>query len=206
MRVLLIHGMGRTPLSLLGLAASLRRAGHAPSLAGYVSWAQGFDDVVRRVELRLTQWEREAVPYACVGHSLGGLVLRAALGAQPIRFARHLLLLGTPSRTPRLALRFGQQVWYRRFNGGSGQRLTDPDFFAQLPLPAVPCTVVAGTRGNPLTNRLFPNAPNDGIVAVDETILPEPTRQIMVPVGHTFMMNDARVRHEIHRALALAPA
>lgn len=201
MRALLVHGMGRTPLSLAWLAADLRRAGLQPTLVGYAAWAESFDGMVRRVRAHVARWEREAVPYACIGHSLGGLLLRAALGAESARWARHLVLLGTPNHPPRLALRLAHQMWYRAVNGASGQHLANANFFERLPPVAVPCTVIAGTRENLLTRRFFREAPNDGIVAVDETQLPAPARQLTFPVGHTFMMNDARVRAAIREAV-----
>ena len=153
MRVLLVHGMGRTPLSLRGLASDLCRAGHEPAIVGYAAWAEHFENIVRRVAARLAVWEREAMPYAGIGHSLGGLVLRAALGSQPAQFARHVVLLGTPNQPSQLATRVGRHLWYRACNGTCGQHLADPNFFDRLPPLSVPCTIIAGTRSNRFSQR-----------------------------------------------------
>ena len=59
----------------------------------------------------------------------------------------RLILLGTPSRPPRLARRFHRLIPYRWINGQSGQLLARSTFFSVLPVDVVPCTVVAGTRG-----------------------------------------------------------
>ena len=53
MQVLLVHGLGRTPLSLVGLALDLRRWGHQPRLLGYVGALERYDAIVRRVRRRL---------------------------------------------------------------------------------------------------------------------------------------------------------
>ena len=49
MRVLLIHGLARTPLSLLGLARDLRRAGHRTELVAYSGALESYQGIVTRV-------------------------------------------------------------------------------------------------------------------------------------------------------------
>src|SRR6266545_2243859 len=83
MRVLLLHGLGRTPLSLARLGRELRRAGHVPELVGYVAAVERFAVIRARVRRRLEHAARRGEPYAAVGHSLGGLLVRAALTEWP---------------------------------------------------------------------------------------------------------------------------
>jgi pimeloyl-ACP methyl ester carboxylesterase len=148
MRVILIHGLGRTPLSLLGLASDLRRTGHHTELVAYSGAFQSYWGIVARVRRQLEAAASGGEPYAIVGHSLGGLIARAALDQWPPTqpLPRHLVMLGTPSRVPRLARRFRRWWLYRLVNGQCGQLLAEPTFFAGLPQPVVPTTVIAGTR------------------------------------------------------------
>jgi hypothetical protein len=194
--VLLVHGLGRTPLSLLRLAHALAGAGHRPTMVGYLAGLERFTRIRDRVRRRLEQLASQGLPYAAVGHSLGGLLLRAALAGWPPRLVppRHLILLGTPHRPPLLATRFRRLWLYRLALGQCGQLLAQPEFFAALPPLKVPCTVVAGTRGWPLWSGPFAGAVNDGIVALSEVRPPAPGTLVELPVGHTFMMNDRRVR------------
>lgn len=194
MRVLLVHGLGRTPAAMLGLAAAVRRAGHAPSLFGYAAWAERYDRIVARLARRLAAWEALGEDYGVVGHSLGGVLLRSALAEAGATHARALVLLGSPARPPRLARAFAGRLPYRVVNGDPGQRLADERFFGALPSPAVRTLVIAGTRDLFATRRAFGGAPNDGVVALDEAVLPAPAALAEVPAGHTFMMNHAHVR------------
>jgi pimeloyl-ACP methyl ester carboxylesterase len=203
LQVLLVHGMGRTPLSLFRLARHLRRAGHRPRVVGYVAAVERFPTIRDRVRRRLELAARSGRPYAAVGHSLGGLLVRAALadwpGAMPL--PRHVIMLGTPSRPPRLARRL-QRLWpYRLFNGECGQLLARAEFFTGLPPTAVPCTIVAGTGGWRGRWSPFGQEANDSVVAVDEAEVDGPANLEQVPVRHTFMMNDRRVRALILNAL-----
>ena len=151
MQVLLIHGLARTPLSLLGLARDLRRAGHRTELVAYSGALESFPRIIARVRHRLGMAAARGAPYAVVGHSLGGLIVRAALDPWPADrpLPRHVVMLGTPSRVPRLARRLHRGWPYRLVNGVCGQLLAEPVFFARLPRPAVPTTVIAGTKSWP---------------------------------------------------------
>ena len=206
MRVLLIHGLARTPLSLLGLAWDLRRAGHRPQLVGYIGAVESYRAIVSRVRSRLQAAGRAGEPYAAVGHSLGGLILRAALAEWPaeLRPPSCVMMLGTPNQVPRLARRLHRWRLYRWVNGEAGQLLAQPEFFAGLPVPTIPITVIAGTKGWPRAVSLFGGEPNDGVVAVAETRLSAAETVVELPASHTFMMNTRQVRALVRELLARA--
>ena len=112
-KVLLVHGMGRTPLSMWRLARTLRRAGLATEGFGYVAAWQPVSAIVDRLRARL-----EAMAdgdYVVIGHSLGGLLLRAAVATLPRGVPRpqRIIMLATPNHSPRLARRFEHAWWYR---------------------------------------------------------------------------------------------
>lgn len=203
MRVLLIHGLSRTPLSLVGLARDLRRAGYRTELVAYAGAVETFPRIVARVRRRLEAAAQGGGPYAVVAHSLGGLIVRAALERWPATqpLPRQLIMLGTPSQAPRVARRFHRWWPYRLVNGQSGQLLADPDFFARLPRPAVPITVIAGTKAWPAPLSLLGGTPNDGLVAVDEARLESEATLIEVRASHTFMMNNRQVRAAVREVL-----
>ncbi|HET7603111.1 MAG TPA: hypothetical protein VFK36_08855 [Gemmatimonadales bacterium] len=205
MHLLLVHGMGRTPLSLWRLARMLRRHGHTVEQAGYAAAVQHFETICTRVRGRIAPLAASGEPYAVIGHSLGGLVLRAALdGITPA--PRHFIMLGTPNQPPRLAQRLRRYWPYRLLCGDNGQLLAQPDFLVHLPKPTVPYTIIAGSAGPRGCWSPFGDVPNDWVVAVEETRLQPDDEPVVLPVGHTFMMNDRRVHAAIMRALDPDPA
>jgi len=198
MRVVLVHGLGRTPLSMARLARSLRTAGHPTDLVGYIAALEPFERIRMRVRACLVECASSG-PYAAIGHSLGGVLLRAALADFPATVAlpRLLVTLGTPVRPPRLA-RLLRNVWlYRRLAGECGQLLANADFLASLHVPKVPCTAIAGTRGWPHHVGPFRGALNDGVVALDETTPVGTVEHLRVAAFHTFLMNSAAVQRHI---------
>ena len=108
MRVLLIHGLARSPLSLAGLARELRRDGHHTELVAYWGAVESYSRILARVRRRLEAAAATGDPYAVIGHSLGGLIVRAALDRWPAEcpLPNHVVMLGTPN-TARRGLRVG---------------------------------------------------------------------------------------------------
>jgi hypothetical protein len=202
MHILLVHGLGRTPLSMAFLARRLRTAGHGPETFGYAGWAASYERIRERLAARITHADAAGMPWVAVGHSLGGLLLRDAIAAAAPEQLAHLIMLATPNQLPRLAPRAGRVAPFRWFTGECGRRLASPEYFRTLPVPTVPHTVIAGTRG--FTGRWSPfgDEPNDGVVAVSETILDAEVPPQAVHAAHTFIMNDATVHAAILEIVA----
>src|SRR4051812_48542261 len=103
MVVLLVHGLGRTPLSLFGLAPTLRRAGHHTPFFAYSPTLESVPSIVRRLTERLRLLPNRGRPVGLVGPSPGGLPLRLATPHAPELCAPPLVILGPPTPPPRLA-------------------------------------------------------------------------------------------------------
>lgn len=202
MQVLLVHGMGRSPLSMASLALGLRADGMRPRFFGYLSAVESVERMVARLVQRMTAISDE--PYVVVGHSLGGVLLRMAIERLPegTRPPERLVLVGSPTGAARLAQQFGSWAPYRLLYGEAGQMLGNAERMAAIPSPRVPCTVVVGTRGFPEGVSPFGQEPNDGIVAVTEVIPGEGAETVRLPRGHTFLMNAEEVREIIRNHVA----
>ncbi len=199
-RVLLVHGMGRTPLSMLLLGRALRQDGARIGTYGYVAALERFEAIATRLAQRMTA----APPVLAVGHSLGGLLLRAAVAQLPADARpRRLVMLGTPNRTPRWARALQRNPVYRLATGDSGQLLADEERMAAIPVPDVPSVVVAGDAGPRLGWTPIGHRPNDLVVAVDEAEL-DGVPLAVLPVRHTLMMHQPQVVELVRREFALA--
>jgi pimeloyl-ACP methyl ester carboxylesterase len=195
---LLVHGLGRTPVSMFPLAGAVRRAGLRTHFFGYSCTVEPFEQIVGRLARAL----RRVRPAFIVAHSLGGLLSRFALEQAPLSDLRQLVMLGTPNRPPRLAAYFWQWLPFRVFAGQSGRFLATPVEYKRLPVPHYPCTVVAGTAGPVGQLSPFRFEPNDGVVSVSETELPA-AAHVTVPAWHTWMMAHPQV-HALVREVITA--
>lgn len=190
-RAILVHGMGRTPLSMLWLRARLRQRGMDCEVFGYFAGAASFQDIADRLKAQL---ERQPEGYVAVGHSLGGLLLREAISRLPDGDSKpaHLFLLGTPNHASHLAARLRRSRLYQLLAGDSGQLLADASRVEAIRGLDLPITVVAGTAGPRHPKGPFGQEPNDGIVSLSEARLPGASLHL-VPGLHSFLMNSARV-------------
>ena len=130
-----------------------------------------------------------------IGHSLGGLLLRAALerlDSDALR-PRHLFMLATPNQSPRLARRFSRHPIYQWWTGDAGQLLANPERVDAIAPPEVPYTLVAGVSGRQGKGSPFADEPNDWIVSLGEVRLGDDDHIVTLPVGHTFLMNYREV-------------
>lgn len=196
MNILLIHGLSRTPLSLLGLEWYLQQVGWKTEQFGYFAVMESFDRIVERLRVRLQILANQGA-YGIVAHSLGGLLTRAALGAGSIPLPQHVVMLGTPNQVPRLAPHAWRLLPFRWWTGQCGFNLTSRDFFASLPKIESTYTIVAGTGGPRGFLSPFGDELNDGIVALSETKISPQDSIVQLPVMHTLMMNNSQVQTTI---------
>lgn len=201
--VLLAHGLWRTPICMLSLGRRLKAEGHVARQFAYVSVAEPHERIVTRLAAQLSALAATG-PYAVIGYSLGGVLLRAALarvsGPQPA----HFVMLGTPNRVPLLARRLSTFAAFHLTMGESGSNLSREQFYAALPRPRCPYTIIAGTRGP--VGRLSPflDEPNDGIVAVEETRIADDDVPVLLPVNHAFLPSARIVQQLVVDVLARA--
>ena len=201
MLILLVHGLGRTPLSLFGLAAALRRAGHSTRFFAYFPTFETLPRIVRRLANCLGSLATGGRPIGLLGHSLGGLLLRLALHRVPVAKVHHLVMLGTPNRGSRMAELASRWRPFRLLARDCGRFLASPDEFISLPSPCVPCTVIAGSGGPCGRLSPFGDSLNDGLVSVAEAAI-ETAALAQFPVFHTIMMDSPAVRTRVLAAFA----
>jgi pimeloyl-ACP methyl ester carboxylesterase len=197
MIALLVHGLGRTPCSLFGLASELRRDGHATQFFAYSPTFEPLPRILHRLTSRLQAFADRGEAVGLVGHSLGGLLLRSALVRVPELRVTHLVMMGTPNRPPRIAAFMWRWRLFRLVTRECGRFLASPDAILKLPTPAVPYTLIAGAAG---PHALF-HEPNDGIVTVNETRIADADEPRLVPGYHSFLMDHSATRRLVRTAL-----
>ncbi len=203
--MVLIHGMGRTPLSMMRMRRRLQRAGHKPILFGYSPTFETLQGATARL-VRLIERRADTAHYALVGHSLGTVLIRSALARLQGRLPAACFFLAPPMVACKAATFFSRFWLYKTMTGEMGRLLAAEAFMRGLPLPPTLMRIYAGT-GGPRTSWLpFGMEENDGILGVSEASGDCAALTLRVPAIHTFIMNSAPVVDDIISALAaLAP-
>lgn len=198
MHAILIHGLGRTPLSMLLLAKRLRAQGMTTHLFGYSAAFEGWDSCVERLRGFIAARAR-GERFIVIGHSLGCVLTRAVL--PKLKHQPQLgVFLAPPSTASSLAIKLSKRWLFRALTGEMGQLLARRDFMDALPVPDIPLRVYAGTNGPRGRWMPFGDEPNDGIVSVKEVQLGSIPVQLL-PTIHTLIMNSRQVAADIATAL-----
>jgi pimeloyl-ACP methyl ester carboxylesterase len=168
--VILLHGLGRTPLSMKRLEWTLRKQNYRVINAGYpstrvsieVAANHWLDDVVKN------QITDASAKIHFVAHSLGGIVLRQYLTNHEIPNLGRVVMLAPPNHGSELAERLRNNCLYRWATGPAGQQLGISEESVPNRLGPVDFElgVIAGDRSlNPLFSSWIPG-PDDGKVSV----------------------------------------
>jgi pimeloyl-ACP methyl ester carboxylesterase len=194
MIVLFVHGMGRSPISGWPMLYLLQRNGIKTTSFAYTSALESFASIKARLMSRIIAIATTE-NYIVVGHSLGGVLLRAALNALPAVTIRpsHIFLLGTPIQPSCLAKRFKENILFRAIAGDCGQMLSSPVRMSEVGSLNEPTTSIVGVRGIAITKSFFGKELNDGIVSISEASAKWISCQIQVPIIHTFLPSSRMV-------------
>lgn len=203
--VVLLHGLGRSHLSMLPLQVALESA-------GYATWNRGYDSTAAPVEtLAAVVGEaiedcraRQATRIHFVTHSMGGILIRAYFRDHAVPEAGRVVMLAPPNRGSEIVDAFRDRWWFRSATGPAGQQLgTGADSLPNtLPPLKLEVGVIAG-RGSsdPWFGGLFAGE-HDGKVSVASARLEGMSDLLVVDSGHTFMMNAPAVIRQVEAFLA----
>jgi hypothetical protein len=170
MQAILIHGMGRTPASMLILAVRLRAAGIRPHFFAYSAAFEGWKSCVNRLKKFINRHTCDH-DFIIIGHSLGTVLTRGVLPKlthKPVA----CFFLAPPTKACFAARKLAPLRLYKLLTGEMGQLLANPDFMDSLHLPDIPTKIYAGNAGLRGRYSPFGEQPNDSILTVEETLLP----------------------------------
>ena len=166
------------------LAWRFEQAGYRAHIFSYSQRTANLDGLSE--SLRVFIEERVDTPsYHLIGHSLGNIIIRNGFRKPYPPGLGRIVMIAPPNRPAELAQMFENNPVYQWATGESGQKLADPSFYEELPIPSVEFGVIAGT----ITYGIGFDGPNDGVVKVENTKLEGMADWIVVEHIHTFIMS-----------------
>lgn len=190
--VVLLHGLGRTDLSMARLVTALSDRGYRVVNVDYPSTEHSIEQLASE-ELG------PAVEDCCastgekvhfVTHSMGGIVLRYYLAEHQVENLGRVVMLSPPNQGSEVADWATENPILQRVLGPSaGQLGTGPESLPnQLGPVDFELGIIAGNKTlNPVFSRMIPGA-DDGKVSVERTKVEGMTDFLVVPHSHTYIM------------------
>jgi pimeloyl-ACP methyl ester carboxylesterase len=199
--VVLLHGLARSSLSMQIMDWRLRANDFQTVSIDYPSVSMPIPELAQTAVPEGIAACGDASKIHFVTHSMGGILLRQyieTLGYVPKNWGRTVML-GPPNKGSEIVDQTSDWPGFELWNGVSGKSLhTGPDSVPNQLGPLMFETgVIAGNQSiSPFFSNLI-DGEDDGKVSVKSTRVKGMKDHVVLPVTHTFMMNDAAVFRQV---------
>ena len=198
--VVVLHGMGRTKLSMAWLAGRLEQQGYDVLNFSYPSTRSSVAESTTHLHQELqSRLPARAGRVHFVTHSLGGIVVRAYLKQHPPANLGRVVMLSPPNQGSEVVDHLRDNFLYRLATGPAGQELgtettSTPNALGEVDFPL---GVITGDRSfNPLFSAWLAGT-NDGKVSVHRAKVRGMTDFLVVPHSHSFIMRSSVVARQV---------
>lgn len=194
MKIIILHGLYMHGLVMQPLSHKLRKLGYQTQVLTYNTVAIDKQRVFQKIDSALSPDQTNIL----VGHSLGGLIIKAYLHERhaSLETISHVVAIGSPIRGASIVERM-QQLGIGAMLGNSpqhGLNLHDGLWCVPQKLGCIAGTVPLGARA------LFgmdQSMLSDGTVTVEETKIEGMTDHILSPSTHTSLIYNSFVPKQI---------
>jgi len=198
--VVVVHGLGRTHVSMKLLVSRIEGAGYRVINFGYPSTAEPMEDLTALLGAEMDgSFGADSSDVHFVTHSMGGVLVRSYLSGRVTPHSGRVVMLSPPNQGSEIIDAFADSKLLRSLLGPAGMQLgTEPGGVAsELGPVRFSLGVITGDRSlSPIGSWLIPG-PDDGKVGVDRAAVEGAADFMVLHATHTFIMNRKDVAEEV---------
>lgn len=204
--VILLHGLMRSATSMSKLAEYItEQMGRTVVLFEYASTRATIADHAAALREVIAHLPEDA-QFSLVGHSMGNIVVRHALGdwqregdQATLDRIQQVVMLGPPNQGASIARQLAKTGVFGWITGKGGMELGPEwqNFEAKLAIPECPFGIVAGRLPETVMQNPLVDGDSDFVVSVEETQLAGASDVLIVPRLHSFLMDDETVQKAV---------
>jgi hypothetical protein len=200
--VVLLHGLARTERSMEDMGDALLKAGYTVFNIEYASREKPIEELAMETIPKgikmCNSINKKQINF--VTHSMGGIVLRYYLSKEQIPELGRVVMLSPPNQGSEVADELMDLSVYKWLNGPAGQQLgTGPEGIAARLGPVdFPLGIITGNDPGIIDAwfaGMFPGE-HDGKVSVERAKVEGMTDFLVLPYGHTFIMDEEEVIYQ----------
>ena len=176
------------------LASRLEEAGFLVNNIGYSSLYNSPIEILENITIQINDSLPEnGQPVHFVGHSLGGLLIRAYLDQTKISNLGNVVLIGTPNKGTAVVDKYQDSCWMKLLGPTTLALSTSEDSFPNsIPAPYYPVGVIAGILTDNDNEDTIPGI-DDGLVALESAKVSNMTDFITVESSHWMLRYNEEV-------------
>ena len=186
--VVMLHGLFRSNSAMWLLANRVEDAGYEVIRIEYKSFKVSPNEIIKEVSKKIDEEiAGKDTKVHFVGHSLGGLMIRAYLAEKKPKRLGRVVLLGSPSKGTDFVDKFRDRWWMKMLGETTLELGKDGDsFHKNLPDPDYPLGIIAGKKGDDSNDDTIPGE-DDGIVPVESTKVDGMADMIVMETSHAML-------------------
>ncbi|MCU0599838.1 MAG: hypothetical protein MUE70_11355, partial [Desulfobacterales bacterium] len=191
--VYLLHGLGRSRFAMWVLASRLEDAGFFVNNIGYSSIHRTPEEIILDISGQINEsMPKENQTVHFVGHSLGGLMIRAYLSRTHVNNLGRVVLIGAPNKGTPVVDQYQDACWMKMLGPMTLALSTEKESFPNsMADPYYPVGIIAGVSEAD-NDDIIPGQ-DDGLVPLESTKINGMTDFVIINSSHWMLRYDQDV-------------